>query len=693
MTGDVICVDKSTYDSLQQQLQQLQQSLQFLQLVIDSIPQLIFWKDTNLVYLGCNSQFARAVGANCTSEIIGKTDEELPVTDELLDLYQKCDRAVLESGEPQLRVVETFQTSDGKQVWTQTNKIPLQNAEGKIVGVLGTVEYITEQKQQQQALQESERRLQSAIAAAPIIVCVLDNKGRFLLSEGKGLASLGLKPGEIVGLSVYDLYRDVPEILFMVERALAGEVTSSCVEVGGIVFESRYNPIRNDKGEITGLIGVSVDITERQRTEEALRRSNALLQAQQEAAIDGILIINENRQVASYNQRFVELWQIPPGIIQTGDDKKLLQWVFEQLEDPEEFLAKVEYLYEHPEETSHEEIALKGGRVFERYCAAVRSPLGNYFGRIWYFRDISDRKQAEIKLQQQAEDLENALRKLQQTQAQLLQSEKMSSLGQMVAGIAHEINNPINFIHGNLVPAAEYIQDLLRLVELYQQNYPHPVPVIQEEILAIDLDFLKSDLVKLLQSMRVGTERIREIVLSLRNFSRLDEAELKQVDVHEGLDSTLMILEHRCKAKSDRSEIKIIREYGKLPLIECYPGQLNQVFMNILTNGIDALEEKAKKGNSSLKNLEIRIRTQVIDNNWIAITIADTGSGIPQHKLAKIFDPFFTTKDVGKGTGLGLSISYQIVVERHRGKLYCHSTPGEGTEFVIEIPVFQSQLI
>jgi signal transduction histidine kinase len=289
--------------------------------------------------------------------------------------------------------------------------------------------------------------------------------------------------------------------------------------------------------------------------------------------------------------------------------------------------------------------------------------------------------------------LENALRKLQQTQAQLLQSEKMSSLGQMVAGIAHEINNPINFIHGNLVPAAEYIQDLLRLVELYQQNYPHPVPVIQEEILAIDLDFLKSDLVKLLQSMRVGTERIREIVLSLRNFSRLDEAELKQVDVHEGLDSTLMILEHRCKAKSDRSEIKIIREYGKLPLIECYPGQLNQVFMNILTNGIDALEEKAKKGNSSLKNLEIRIRTQVIDNNWIAITIADTGSGIPQHKLAKIFDPFFTTKDVGKGTGLGLSISYQIVVERHRGKLYCHSTPGEGTEFVIEIPVFQSQLI
>ena len=301
-------------------------------------------------------------------------------------------------------------------------------------------------------------------------------------------------------------------------------------------------------------------------------------------------------------------------------------------------------------------------------------------------RDIRKRKQAEIQLQQQAQDLENTLHQLQRTQAQLIQNEKMSSLGNMVAGVAHEINNPVNFIHGNLVPASEYTQDLLQLIELYEQHYPNPPKEIEAEMEAIDLGFLKQDLIKLLQSMRVGTQRIREIVLSLRNFSRLDEAEFKQVDIHEGIDSTLMILHSRLKAKSNHPDISVIKEYGELPVIECYPGQLNQVFMNILSNAIDALDDSfiGHQG-------QIRIRTEVLDCNQVVIRISDNGLGIPQEIVSKLFDPFFTTKDVGKGTGLGLSISYQIVVDKHGGELSCQSTVGQGAKFVIKIPITQTR--
>ncbi|XPM59297.2 MAG: sensor histidine kinase [Leptolyngbya sp. IPPAS B-1204] len=268
----------------------------------------------------------------------------------------------------------------------------------------------------------------------------------------------------------------------------------------------------------------------------------------------------------------------------------------------------------------------------------------------------------------------------------------MSSLGQLVAGVAHEINNPINFIHGNIIHATEYTQEILHLLELYQQHYPTPVTEIQAEIEAIDLDFVKDDLVKLLKSMRVGTDRIREIVKSLRSFSRLDEAEVKGVDIHEGIDSTLMILHNRLKAKPDHPGIQIVKEFGTLPLVECYPGQLNQVFMNLISNAIDALDEQDELKRPKItraKPSQIRIQTRVVNSDWIAIHIADNGPGISKEVQSRLFDPFFTTKPVGKGTGLGLSISHQIVVERHGGTIRCDSAPGEGTEFIIEIPVQQ----
>lgn len=303
--------------------------------------------------------------------------------------------------------------------------------------------------------------------------------------------------------------------------------------------------------------------------------------------------------------------------------------------------------------------------------------------------------------QEKAQQLEETLQELQATQAQLVQTEKMSSLGQLVAGIAHEINNPVNFIHGNITHASNYAQDLLHLVELYQQHYPQPVAEIAEEIEAIDLEFLCQDLPKLLASMKIGTDRIRQIVLSLRNFSRLDEAEMKAVDIHEGIDNTLLLLQHRLKAKPDHPEIQVIKEYSNLPVVDCYPGQLNQVFMNLLANAIDALEEGRLRGQGGQTSISaffpdqqsqtptIRIRTEIKDD-VVLVCIADNGIGMTEDVRQKIFDPFFTTKPVGKGTGMGLSISYKIIVEKHQGKIKCISAPGQGTEFIVAIPQRQS---
>lgn len=305
---------------------------------------------------------------------------------------------------------------------------------------------------------------------------------------------------------------------------------------------------------------------------------------------------------------------------------------------------------------------------------------------------IYELEESQTDLQHRSQELENMLDSLHNMQAQMIQSEKMSALGQMVAGIAHEINNPVSFIYGNLSHINQYTHDLLRLLQLYHRYFPNPPTEIQTERETIDLEFLQKDAIMVLQSMNIGTERIRDIVLSLRNFSRLDESEFKAVDIHEGIDNTLMILQHRLKATDKSPEIQVIRDYSNLCNVECNAGQVNQVFMNILVNAIDALGEfNAKRTYQEIQDnpSRITIRTSVVGSQWVKIAIADNGSGIPESIQKQIFNPFFTTKPVGKGTGMGMAISYQIITEKHRGKLEFFSTPGEGTEFVVQIPIQQ----
>ncbi|MBD1933709.1 MULTISPECIES: PAS domain-containing sensor histidine kinase [Cyanophyceae] len=565
---------------------------------------------------------------------------------------------------------------------------------------------IAERQQTEEALQVSYNLLHTIIEGTTDIIFIKDLQGRYLMVNSTGANLLGKSVEEMIGKDDSEVFPPevAPQLMETDRRIMASGTTQTLEEIVyindiAVTYLSTKNIYRDPQGNVIGLIGMSRDISDRKALEKELARREQLLNSFISVAPIGLSILDDQMRYLQINEALAQLNGLS---VEEHLGRSLAEVLPDVAQDIESTLRKVLTTGEailNMEACG--ELPSNPGVLMHWLTSQFPIPGedGKPMGLGLTVMDITARKQAEearrekeVQLKEKNQQLEHTLQELQRTQGQLIQSEKMSSLGQLVAGIAHEINNPVNFIFGNLTHVREYTQDLLNLLRLYHQQYPNSTPEIQEEIEAIDLDFMMEDFPNLLSSMKVGADRIREIVLSLRNFSRIDEAEMKAVDIHEGIDSTLMILHNRLKAKPDHPNIQMIKEYGHLPKVECYAGQLNQVFMNLIANAIDALDEYNKK--RSLSEIKanpswIKIRTEVLDCDRVVIRIADNGSGMTEAVRQQLFNPFFTTKAIGKGTGLGLAISYQIVVEKHNGKLECLSAPGRGAEFIIEIPLRQ----
>jgi two-component system NtrC family sensor kinase len=596
-----------------------------------------------------------------------------------------------------------IQTKTQEYRWFTTFGQAIWDDQGRPTRVAGSICDITERKQAEVALQEREERYRSLVVATTQIVWETDPSGVVSRDLPSWRAYTGQTKEEVLGLGWVNCVH--PD-----DQAHVTSVWVQAVE-NRTLYDTEYRLRRHDgeyrhfavrgvpviakDGTIREWVGTCTDITERRQAEETLRAREERYRSLVTATAQVVWVISPEGKVLDISDSWGEYTgQTTTDAIEgTGwidcvhpDDRpEVTQRWIRTLEEGMPF--EVEYRLRR-QDGEYRDFLGRGVPVF--------NPDGSVRELVGTCTDITERKQADLELRQseaqlrqQTRDLEHTLLELQRTQSQLVQTEKMSTLGQLVAGVAHEINNPVNFIYGNITHARDYMGDLLNLVDLYEAHYPNPKPEITDEIEAIDLGFLREDVPQLWQSMSIGAQRIREIVNSLRNFSRLDEAGQKAVDIHQGIDSTLMILQNRLKDKLDSSGTEVIREYGELPEVECYPGQLNQVFMNLICNALDALEDwtaaEQRQGRLAPPQ-QITIRTEQKGEESVIIRIRDNGPGIPPEVQKKLFTPFFTTKPVGQGTGLGLSISHQIVTEKHRGSLQCFSELGQGTEFVIEIP-------
>ncbi len=548
---------------------------------------------------------------------------------------------------------------------------------------------------------------QHLVETSQDMIWSVDDEGHYTFVNSAVRHILGYDPEEMIGrrFTEFETPEQVEKDLEMVQRTLSGESAfryeSVQIHRNGQPIHLLVNAIvlRDEAGKILGTTGTASDITARKLSEEALRKSEERFRSLS-ANVPGVLYQFQMQPdgtpqflyVSSFSE---QLWELEAGMVLQDVNLTLKQIHPDDIEKFQtEIAASAQTLQPF---TWLGRIIAPSGKL--KWIHAISRPELQIDGSIVWdgvMMDVSDRqaaeealRQSEAKLRQQTLDLEQTLRELRRTQAKLIQTEKMSSLGQLVAGVAHEINNPINFIQGNLSYAEEYFQDIMQLLDKYQHHYPEPPAPLQTFIDEIDLDFLVSDSKKMFGSMKTGAERIRQIILSLRTFSRLDEAEIKAIDLHSGIESTLMILQSRLNAMYGTRKIEVTQQYGNLPIVECYAGDMNQVFMNIISNAIDSLESAFKKSNTH--PLQINIKTQLLNHQNVQVSIADSGLGIAEANIPRLFDPFYTTKDVGKGTGLGLSTSYQIITKQHGGSLRCVSAPNQGAEFLIEIPVCRSQ--
>lgn len=600
-------------------------------ILLDNIPYMAWLKDKESRYIAVNEPFAKACKIK-PDELIGKTDLDIFSVD-LAQRYRHDDQEVMKTGKHKL-VEEIITNQEGKTIWLEINKTPIFNDQNEVIGITGIAQDITERKQAEQELRQSETKFREAANREALI-----NKLAHLIRNSLDLDTI-LKTAVVEIRTLLQIDR----CAFIWHRPDA--------------IHPHWEIVQEDKNtDLSSFINNCLPVI------EIVPLATKICDQEIIAVVDTNNLSNSVEQEFFLSLEYRAVLLIPIHT-QSGE------------------IGVISCSHTHkPRLWSEQEINLLSGVAAQLAIAIDQAQL------------LHQSSLAVTAAQEKAANFEKTLHELQQTQAQLIQSEKMSSLGMLVAGIAHEINNPINFISGNLAHATEYSQDLLNLVQLYAKHYPQPIAEIQDQEAKIDLGFIQEDLPKIISSMKKGAERIRQIVVLLRNFSRLDEAEKKWVNIHEGIDNTLLILAHRLSAKSpDSPSIQVIKDYGNLPAVQCYAGQLNQVFMNILTNAIDAINGYRKKYClEELKNYSgtILISTLVFQSDYVIIMIGDNGLGMPPEVCHKVFDPFYTTKPVGSATGLGMSISYKIVVEQHRGELQCISAPGKGTAFLIQIPIQQ----
>ncbi len=660
----------------------------------------------------CDRQGCFTFVNSATERILGYRPEEVmgrPFTDFLVPDQHPAGLAAFRAtlmGSSVLNYEFNWVAKDGQVVTLLFSAAALRDEDGQILGITGTAKDITAQKQAEQ----ERSRLIEILEASPDLIGTATLSGKSLYLNRTGRQIAGLAPDAPLDQAPISRFHPAWALERVLKEGIPTAVRNGSWIGETAVFNAKGEEVpvsqliiahKNTEGQVEYLSTVMRDMRDYYKAQAALQESEERfrLVVEQTGQLiydydvttgqirwDGAIAQMTGNTPEAFQQVNADQWQQR---IHPADRQRVASLLAESVRQQKPFFAEYRFL-----QAGGEYVYVEDHGVPFFSTEGVMSRL------IGTMTNITERKQAQLELErseaalrQRSEELQETLQQLQRTQAQMIQAEKMSSLGQLVAGVAHEINNPVNFIYGNLSHADGYTQDLLGLLNRYQQHYSSPHPDVQAEIEAIDLPFVMQDLPKLIASMRVGAERIQKIVASLRTFSRMDEAEFKAVDIHEGIDSTLMILQNRLKAKGDRPEICIVREYGNLPKVECYAGQLNQVFMNILSNAIDALEEFMTQPDSPFKyktrQPQIKIRTDLLNSQWVFIRIADNGPGISEAVQQRLFDPFFTTKEVGKGTGMGLSISYQIVTERHSGTLECHSELGNGAEFVVKIPLRQ----
>ncbi|MEG4803672.1 PAS domain S-box protein [Microcoleus sp. ARI1-B5] len=624
------------------------------------------------------------------------------------------------------QIEKRYLRCDGSTRWGRLSASAIESSQGTPQFILEMVEDITDRKLAESALLQNEAKWRSLILNSSDIITILDSGGRIVYESPSVERVLGYEPEELIGQIALDLIHpdDLPSAMSDGEKLMANpgdpialkgrfrRADGSWCFLEGVGINLLADPT------VSGIAINSRDMTARRQAEYRLSKINECFLGFTTNAADNIQRLTSlagellGGSCAIYSHvgdgllRAIATWQAPPDYPEVEiAENHVCTDVCHKASDRPVVISDLQntiYGQTDPAVIRYQLQSYLGQavRLGDDYvgavCVVYTEPFApteadcKLIGIIAAAIGVEEERAASAdRDRQKSQELQTALYELQQTQMQLVQTEKMSSLGQVLAGIAHEINNPVGFVAGNLCHVRGYVLDLLDIVQMYREEYPNPPAKIQKEAEYIDLEFLAEDLPKLLNSMQTGCERIVEIIQTLRNFSRTDEAKFKSADIHEGLESTLLMLNSRLKAKAHWQGIEVIKEYGELPQIECHPGQLNQVFMNILANAIDALEESSSQAQNTTDFTfpTITIKTETIDDKSICIRIKDNGPGITQDRIVRLFDPFFTTKPVGKGTGLGLSISHQIVVEKHKGKLQCLSAPGKGTEFIIEIPI------